>query len=87
MDPTHQHAHIDPVCGMTVDPARAAGSSEYRGKTIYFCNPRCKQKFDANPEAYPWGGPPARREAAGPAAGGTAGEAAGPTISCSEALR
>ncbi len=59
MNHEHRHghiataaAHIDPICGMTVDPARAAGSSEYRGQTYYFCNPRCKQKFDANPEAY-----------------------------------
>ena len=29
---------IDPVCGMTVDPARAAGSFEYDGQTYYFCN-------------------------------------------------
>ena len=47
----HHHA-IDPVCGMTVDPARAAGSSEYGGTTYFFCNPHCKAKFDANPEAY-----------------------------------
>ena len=44
--------HIDPVCGMTVDPATAAGSSEYAGQTIYFCNPGCKAKFDADPETY-----------------------------------
>ena len=44
--------HIDPVCGMTVDPAHAAGTSEYHGRTIYFCNPHCKAKFDANPEEY-----------------------------------
>lgn len=27
----------DPVCGMEVDPARAAGSSVYKGQTYYFC--------------------------------------------------
>jgi P-type Cu+ transporter len=42
----------DPVCGMTIDPAKAAGSSTVAGKTYYFCNPRCKEKFDANPAAY-----------------------------------
>jgi Cu+-exporting ATPase len=42
----------DPVCGMTVDPARAAGSSSHRGRTIYFCSTHCKTKFDANPAAY-----------------------------------
>ena len=43
---------IDPVCGMTVDPAHAAGTTEHEGKTYYFCNPHCKTKFDANPGAY-----------------------------------
>jgi P-type Cu+ transporter len=43
---------IDPVCGMTVDPATAAASSTYRGSTYYFCNPGCKTKFDADPERY-----------------------------------
>ena len=39
----------DVVCGMQVDPAKAAGSSEYQGKTYYFCSKPCKAKFDANP--------------------------------------
>ena len=43
---------LDPVCGMTIDPAKAAGSSEYRGETIYFCSKGCKAKFDAEPEKY-----------------------------------
>jgi len=38
----------DVVCGMQVDPAKAAGKSEYNGKTYYFCSPICKKKFDAN---------------------------------------
>lgn len=42
----------DPVCGMSVDPAKAAGSSQYQGRTIYFCAPGCKRKFDANPSQY-----------------------------------
>jgi Cu+-exporting ATPase len=42
----------DPVCGMQVDPAKAAGTSERNGKTYYFCSPRCKQKFDADPKQY-----------------------------------
>ena len=28
----------DVVCGMQVDPVKAAGSSEYKGKTYYFCS-------------------------------------------------
>jgi Cu+-exporting ATPase len=53
----HQHEHtqtaaeIDPVCGMSVDPARAAGSSRIGGRTFYFCSASCKQKFDANQPA------------------------------------
>ncbi len=43
---------IDPVCGMKVDPAKAAGSFEYRGKTYYFCSEHCLSKFKANPEAF-----------------------------------
>ena len=42
----------DPVCGMQVDPKQAAGSSEYNGKTYYFCGTGCKRKFDEKPEQY-----------------------------------
>ena len=42
----------DPVCGMEIDPASAAGSSEYEGRTHYFCNLNCKQSFDEEPEKY-----------------------------------
>ena len=52
----HNHTdtagEIDPVCGMTVDPARAAGSSRVGDRTFYFCSNSCKQKFDADPAAY-----------------------------------
>src|SRR3990170_4879818 len=43
---------IDPVCGMEVDPADSAGTSSYKGKTIYFCNPVCKERFDSAPESF-----------------------------------
>ncbi len=43
---------IDPVCGMQVDPASAAGQSEHAGETYYFCAVGCKQKFDAGPERF-----------------------------------
>jgi YHS domain-containing protein len=42
----------DPVCGMMVDEKKAAGKSEYQGKTYYFCAAACKAKFDANPGDY-----------------------------------
>jgi Cu+-exporting ATPase len=42
----------DVVCGMQVDRAKAAGTSEHNGKTYYFCSKSCKTKFDANPAQY-----------------------------------
>ena len=45
-------AAIDPVCGMTVQPATAAGSYEYQGKTYYFCATSCLTKFRAEPIHY-----------------------------------
>ena len=42
----------DPVCGMTVDPARAAAQMVYAGKTYYFCCARCGDKFRAAPAEY-----------------------------------
>jgi YHS domain-containing protein len=42
----------DPVCGMDVEIAAAAGQSEYKGQTYYFCGSQCKRKFDSNPEQY-----------------------------------
>ncbi len=36
---------IDPVCGMTVDPARAAAVLEEDGKKIYFCSVGCSEKW------------------------------------------
>ncbi|MEP6872502.1 MAG: YHS domain-containing protein [Anaerolineaceae bacterium] len=42
----------DIVCGMQVDPIKAAATSEYKGKTYYFCSKGCKARFDAHPEQY-----------------------------------
>jgi Cu+-exporting ATPase len=43
----------DPVCGMMVDPAAARGGAvEYEGRTYYFCNPRCAERFRAEPAKY-----------------------------------
>lgn len=42
----------DPVCGMEVTAETAAGKSEYKGKTYYFCSVADKQTFDKNPEKY-----------------------------------
>ena len=42
----------DPVCGMTVGSGEEAGSSEYQGKTYYFCSAACKGRFDRNPRPF-----------------------------------
>ena len=42
----------DPVCGMMIDPKMAAATSEYKGKTYYFCARGCKASFDRDPEKY-----------------------------------
>jgi Cu+-exporting ATPase len=42
----------DPVCGMTVDEAKAAGSAEYGGKRYSFCSKGCLAKFQAEPAKY-----------------------------------
>lgn len=42
----------DPVCGMTVDPARAAARHERDGRTYYFCSPHCLEEFRKEPQKY-----------------------------------
>jgi Cu+-exporting ATPase len=44
--------HKDPVCGMTVDPAKAAGSTEFEGTPYYFCGVGCLRRFEAAPRKY-----------------------------------
>src|SRR5262245_35369677 len=43
---------VDPVCGMTVNPDRAAGSVEYDGTTYSFCSKSCVARFQADPKKY-----------------------------------
>lgn len=38
---------IDPICGMTVNPANAAGSYKHEDKIYYFCSKGCMQKYIA----------------------------------------
>jgi YHS domain-containing protein len=42
----------DPVCDMLVDIATATLTSQYKGKTYYFCAPGCKRSFDKAPDKY-----------------------------------
>ena len=43
---------IDPVCGMTVDRARAKHRSSHEGTEYVFCSAGCRTKFDAEPTRY-----------------------------------
>jgi YHS domain-containing protein len=47
-----QRVARDPVCGMNVDPKKAAAQSTYQGQTVYFCAVECKVKFDTDPGRY-----------------------------------
>ena len=40
----------DLICGMQVDEQCPAGTSEYRGKTYYFCSLGCKAALEKVPE-------------------------------------
>jgi P-type Cu+ transporter len=42
----------DPVCGMTVDPAKTAHHAEHAGHAYHFCSAGCRTKFVGNPDAY-----------------------------------
>jgi Cu+-exporting ATPase len=50
VDPTKSLA-TDPVCGMTIDSAKAP-SVEHQGMTFYFCCQGCITKFRADPAEY-----------------------------------
>ncbi|HYV20384.1 MAG TPA: heavy metal translocating P-type ATPase [Verrucomicrobiae bacterium] len=51
-DEAGSRSAIDPVCGMTVDPARAAGGSAlHGGRTYHFCCDGCRETFQRDPEA------------------------------------
>ena len=42
----------DPICGMTVDPAKAAATIEYEGQPYYFCSKGCAAKFQQDPAKF-----------------------------------
>lgn len=43
---------IDPVCNMQVDETDAEFTTEYDGKTYYFCSKSCQEAFESDPEEY-----------------------------------
>jgi hypothetical protein len=48
---TVRRGETDPVCGMTVDGAKAV-TSEFAGETHHFCSPHCRDAFEADPNSY-----------------------------------
>jgi Cu+-exporting ATPase len=52
---SHPERVLDPVCGMTVDVARAEAddlTAEFEGRTFAFCRAGCKRAFLEEPAAY-----------------------------------
>ncbi len=50
---THDTGAVrDPVCGMQVDPQRAAGMRTVGGSNFFLCSTNCLEKFDREPERY-----------------------------------
>jgi Cu+-exporting ATPase len=43
---------VDPVCGMTVEPEKAAGTYAYKGTDYYFCSAKCVERFKGDPESW-----------------------------------
>jgi P-type Cu+ transporter len=54
---------MDPVCGMSVDPATAQHQRAHRGRTFWFCSGGCARKFEAAPDDYLSGERPRTTEA------------------------
>jgi uncharacterized membrane protein YraQ (UPF0718 family)/YHS domain-containing protein len=42
----------DPVCGMQVEKANPGATLEHEGRTVWFCAPRCAEKFAKDPARY-----------------------------------
>ena len=69
---THTHSHepqqatevLDPVCGMTITPADAVGTADYKGHTYHFCSSSCLEQFRSDPAKFV---DPARKPEARPA--------------------
>lgn len=42
----------DPICGMSVDTAKARYKTQHEGKWFYFCCSGCKEAFEQQPQKY-----------------------------------
>src|SRR5580698_1628190 len=43
---------VDPVCGMTVDPAKTPHHADHCGMAFHFCGAGCRTRFVADPDRY-----------------------------------
>ena len=43
---------LDPVCGMTVDPAVTAHHATHDGQAFHFCSAGCRDRFEADPARF-----------------------------------
>ncbi|MGD9812714.1 MAG: HAD-IC family P-type ATPase, partial [Sphingobium sp.] len=58
----HDHHHagdagasdkaVDPVCGMTVDPATTPHHARHEGREYHFCSAKCRERFEARPDMF-----------------------------------
>lgn len=48
ISPQAESMAVDPVCGMTVDPATTPHRLEHDGGTVFFCSAHCRDKFAAD---------------------------------------
>jgi P-type Cu+ transporter len=55
-EPVHSHNAeakvLDPVCGMTVDPAKSPHRHVHHHETYHFCSVGCRSKFLSDPHKY-----------------------------------
>lgn len=59
MGPAGNGSAVDPVCGMTVDPERAAARRTHEGREFWFCGVSCAERFDVDPIPFLGSRPPA----------------------------
>lgn len=43
---------VDPVCGMSIDPERAAGTRRVDGGEVHFCSEICMGRYDSDPDRF-----------------------------------
>ncbi|WP_042261581.1 XdhC family protein [Paraburkholderia heleia] len=61
--------YVNPVCGMSVEIAKAKHVLDYRGRKVYFCCDGCKSEFERAPGRYLEAAPLAAGRPDGPPAG------------------